>query len=67
VVLWAANAGVAMLAAAIAAAKISFDTFAIIPIPLSCRRAEDRIACRKFQSRLLEHNAMAKLTYAFVC
>jgi hypothetical protein len=30
--LWAANAGFAMLAAAIAAAKISFETFAMISL-----------------------------------
>jgi hypothetical protein len=46
--LWAANAGVAMLAAAIAAPKISFDTVAMISFSadalLSAHRRLDYIA-----------------------
>jgi hypothetical protein len=62
--LWAANAGVAIVAAAIAAAKISFETFAMISFSASeqrktmfCyRRAEDWITSPQIPSGLLEHN-----------
>jgi hypothetical protein len=63
--LWAANAGVAIVAAAIAAAKISFETFAMIPFAASeqrktmpCyRRKEDWVTSPQIPSGLLEHNA----------
>jgi hypothetical protein len=56
--LWAANAGVAMLAAAIAAPKISIETFAMISVTMLCyRRAEDLITLPQIPSRFLEHNA----------
>jgi hypothetical protein len=52
--LWAANAGFAVLAAAIAAPKISFETFAMISFSELCyRRAGDWITLPQIPSAFL--------------
>jgi hypothetical protein len=66
--LWAANAEVAMLAAAIAAPKISLVTFRLLlrewanKTTLSYRRAEDWNTSSQIPSHLLERNAKLHCT-----